>query len=286
MTDETATQDPAAIERDIHQTQDEMSRTVDRIGEQFSFRNVVNALLDRTETGEIDVRGVYNVAKRNPIALAMIAGGGIWLASGSDANGSTIRSAMPKRTPKTKDRGHGEYISHMSQIERAADEDEASYQRRRDIARSNYFMVERGHEEEESSFRARLDHATEEFAAKRKAWGRRAQQAGKSVGQTGMSVGKSVDETRQAAMERAATAYDSNPLIGGVVAAAAGAALGALLPSLRIETERLGPLGSKAREIAGEQTDKLTDAVIDKKDDLVAQIEETVAPAQQEPALA
>lgn len=49
MNDSTSTRDPAEIERDIRRTQDEMSRTVDRIGDQLTPRNLVNALLDKAE---------------------------------------------------------------------------------------------------------------------------------------------------------------------------------------------------------------------------------------------
>ena len=77
MTDTTSnagtTQDPAEIERDIRRTQDEMSRTVDKIGNQLTARNVFNELLDKADENNVDARMLVDGARRNPIALGLIA---------------------------------------------------------------------------------------------------------------------------------------------------------------------------------------------------------------------
>jgi hypothetical protein len=75
----TTTEDPAAIEREIRKTQDNMSRTVDKIGDQLSIKNVFNALLDKAEENNVDARMLFEGARRNPIALGLIATGAIWL---------------------------------------------------------------------------------------------------------------------------------------------------------------------------------------------------------------
>jgi hypothetical protein len=46
----TDTRDPADIEAEIRRTQEDMSRTVGRIGDQFTPRNIINGLLDKAET--------------------------------------------------------------------------------------------------------------------------------------------------------------------------------------------------------------------------------------------
>ena len=76
MNDST-TNDPAAIEQDIRRTQDNMSRTVDKIGEQLSIKNLVNSLLDKADENNVDARTLYDGARRNPIALGLIAAGAI-----------------------------------------------------------------------------------------------------------------------------------------------------------------------------------------------------------------
>ena len=56
MTDTTTTNDPAVIEQDIRRTQEDMSRTVDKIGDQLTIKNVVNSLLDKADENNVDAR--------------------------------------------------------------------------------------------------------------------------------------------------------------------------------------------------------------------------------------
>lgn len=305
-TNTTTTRDPDAIERDIRKTQDDMSRTVDKIGSQLNPRNIVNALLDTADSSNIDARKVYDGARKNPIALAMIALGGIWLVSDSDAK---LPSKLPsfgsgesKHDKSSRPRGplHRDYIEHMSQVEWREGEDPVAYQRRRDIARANYLMVEQRHDEDESSFRQRLDELTDTLRQKSHAWMDSASDAvssardsvtgaagsaRESLSNAGSSVGTTVTDTASAAADRAQDIFTQNPLIGGLAAAAVGAVFGALLPTTRVEQQNLGDLGESAREAIDEQKDKLTDAlgdkaeqltqtVRDKKDELLHNIEE------------
>ena len=85
MTDTTDTRDPATIERDIRRTQDDMSRTVEKIGDQLTPRNILNALLDKADQNDVDARMLLDGARRNPIALGLLAAGAIWLVSDKDA---------------------------------------------------------------------------------------------------------------------------------------------------------------------------------------------------------
>jgi hypothetical protein len=262
MNASTTTQDPAEIERDIRRTQDEMSRTVDRIGDQLTPRNVINALLDKAEDNDIDARYLLDGARRNPLALAMLAGGAIWLVSDSDAKLPKLGSGSGGGE-LDHDPHHRDYVSHMERVEWRPDEDEAAYQRRRDIARANYFMLEQGHDEEHHSFRQRLDEAAERFREKRRGWADSTRHAGGSVRDGG-----------QAAVGRAQDAYASNPLIGGLIAAAVGAIFGTSLPLTRTEEEQLSGAGETAREKLGEQKDRLVATAREKKDELVAGVEE------------
>ena len=111
-------------------------------------------------------------ARRNPIALGLIAAGAIWLVSDKDSKVPSLPKSDKSGTDDFGDLDvhHRDYVSHMSSIEQRADEDAIAYQRRRDTARSNFFMVERDYEEDDSSFRQRLDGMTEKFREKRRAW--------------------------------------------------------------------------------------------------------------------
>lgn len=259
---QTDTRDPAEIEREIRQTQREMSRTADQIGDQLSPRNVFNALLDKADENGIDARYVLDGARRNPIALAMIALGGIWLVSDSDAKASTLK-------PSSLGKGQGDdqahsvylgYVEHMSRCEPRADENELAYRRRRELARANYLMIEQRHDEDETSFRDRLDRATDKLRDKRDGLMDRTHKLGRSARSGATQLGGKVD-----------TLYRDNPLVGGAIAALAGAIAGAAMPATRTEEEQLGPLGAKALDAGKEKAHDLGDTARRKKDALVGE---------------
>jgi ElaB/YqjD/DUF883 family membrane-anchored ribosome-binding protein len=267
-------QDPEAIERDIRRTQEDMSRTVEKIGDQLSIKNVVNALLDKADQNNVDARMLLDGARRNPVALGLIAAGAIWLVSDKDAKFPTLKSKSSSRDDADwsgdNDVHHRDYVSHMSAVEMRDGEDLATYQRRRDLARANFLMVERRDDEDDRSFRDRLDSMTETFREKRRAWADSAGQLRARGGRAGAAAG----EKAKAAASRTQELYAENPLVGGILAAAVGAAFGSALPVTRQEQERLGSLGEKARDAIGEQKEQLTDQLREKKDALLDKADE------------
>ncbi len=271
MTDTTITtnDDPAAIEADIRRTQENMSQTVDRIGDQLTIRNVFNALLDKADQNDVDARYLVDGARRNPIALGLIAAGAIWLVSDKDSKFPTVRSNSSSDSDDFDLGGHDihhrDYVAHMSTVEFRDDEDETAYQRRRDIARSNFLMCERRPDEDDHSFRQRLDEFTDKFREKRRAWSDSSAQAADATR----------DKARLAA-DKAQDFYDSNPLVGGILAAAVGAAFGSALPITRQEQDTLGSVGEKARDVASEQKDQIASKLHEKKDELVEKADQKV----------
>jgi len=271
MTDMT-TEVPAAIEREIRRTQDNMSRTVDKIGDQLSVKNLFNALLDKADENNVDARMLYDGARRNPIALGLIAAGAIWLVSDKDSKIPQFGDKSGK--PATDDFDgdydihHRDYVSHMSSVEQRADEDAMGYQRRRDLARSNFFMVERDHDEDDSSFRQRLDGLTDKFREKRRAWA-------DSTSQAQVATRKKA----QAAVGKAQDLYAGNPLVGGILAAAVGAAFGSALPITRQEQDKLGSLGDKARDVIDDNKEQVTSQLREKKDELLDKADAAFQPS-------
>src|SRR5215213_6694760 len=178
MNDDTTHEDPAAIERDIRRTQDDMSRTVDRLGDQLTMKNLFNALLDKADENGVDAQYLIDGARRNPIALGLIAAGAIWLVSDKDSKFPSLPSRGKKPEAATKDAldlyghdvHHRDYVTHMSALEVREGEDELSYQRRRDLHRANFLMCERNPGEDDHSFRQRLNEMTDKFREKRSAW--------------------------------------------------------------------------------------------------------------------
>ena len=261
---QSTTADPAAIEQDIRQTQDKMSRTVDKIGEQLSIKNLVNSLLDKADENNVDARTLYDGARRNPVALGLIAIGAIWLVSDKDSKIPSLpKGKFNSSSDDDLDVHHRDYVSHMSSVEQRPDEEFSAYQRRRDLARSNFLMVERDHDEEESAFRKRLDSLTDSFREKRRA-----------LADSSVSAKDATQRKASQAATKAQDLYDGNPLVGGILAAAIGAAFGAAVPITRQEQDKLGSIGEKARDVVGQQSEQVTAQLREKKDQLLDKADE------------
>ena len=281
MTDSPTSSDPAAIEQDIRRTQDEMSQTVGKLGDQLTMKNLFNALLDKADENGVDANYLVDGARRNPIALGLIATGAIWLVSDKSSRFPSMSSSR-KSADKAgdefdlegRDIHHRDYVSHMSSLEMRDGEDPMAYQRRRDIHRASFLMCEPKPNEDESSFRQRLDDLTDKFREKRRAWSDSISNAGSSASHSGQQIAGTAQRTASRAASRAQHLYDGNPLIGGILAAAVGAAVGAGVPISRKEQETLGDLGAEARDMVSEQKQQLTSKAMEKKDELLEQADQ------------
>jgi len=259
-------EDPAEIEREIRRTQDDMSSTVDKIGDQLSIKNMFNALLDKADESDINARMIVDGARRNPVALGLIAAGAIWLLSDHDAKLPKMGLKSGKKRQDAAedfDAEQHEYLTHMSAVQQQADEDFEAYNRRLDAARSTYFNTERAPDEDEGVFSKRLDTLTDKFRNKRHDWAVRS------------ADGRDAAKLKaQAAIGKTQNLYAENPLVGGMLAAAIGAAFGAALPATRPEKDSLGALGKKARDAVNVQMDRVTGQARDKKDELLTKADE------------
>ncbi len=263
QTDETREAD--AIERDIRRTQEDMSRTVDRIGDQMTPRNVFNSLLDKADENGIDARYLLDGARRNPIALGLISAGAIWLVSDYDAKPTAFTSNSGQNSGSSSDYDydydpdHRGYVDHMSRIERKSDEDDMVYRRRRDEHRGTYLMIERDHDEDDKSYRQRLDEATDRMREKRDSFAESARQTRSDLAKRGR---RTVDKGREA--------YNNNPLVGGLAAAIVGAIAGSVIPTSQTERENLGPQGARVLDNAESKAKEVGQEARQKKDELVA----------------
>ena len=75
--------DPETIEREVEKTQDAISETVDKIEEKLTPGEVTRSVLG--DSGSEMARDALDVARSNPIPVAMIAVGLIWLLASSDS---------------------------------------------------------------------------------------------------------------------------------------------------------------------------------------------------------
>lgn len=81
----------------------------------------------------------------------------------------------------------------------------------------------------------------------------------------------------QDAANKAADLYGENPLVGGILAAAIGAASGSALSATRKEKEILGPVGQKAREVVSEHTEQVATQARTTKDELLDKADAIIA---------
>lgn len=254
MATNTDTRNPAEIEREIRRTQYQMSDTADRLGEQLKPSTIASNLLDKgTNKMKDSGNRALEATRSNPIPLAMIGIGGLWLAARTKPQTSSNSTSY---TPAHDN--HRAYVEHMSMIEPRADEDDALYQRRRDCARATFLLIERMPEEDESSWRGRLDSATTSMRDSRDSMMAGLRSAGDSTRQTASDMGS-----------RAASTYRQNPLVGGLIAAVVGAIAGSAVPVSRTEEEKLGQLGSDAIDMAKDKAKQAGEMAREKKDELV-----------------
>lgn len=273
MNDTTDQRRPEEIERDIRATQEEMSRTVQQIGGELSPRNIIDALLDKAGQNGVDSQFLIDSARRNPLALGMIAIGGLWLVSDADARPSALGLPMSRSNGKdshsSKEGWHPEhrsYVEHMSRCERRPDEDDQSYRRRRDHNRASYFMLEQGHDEDEGTFRKRLDEATETMRQRRERMSER----------THAFAERSRERSRQVVGSTKGF-YRDNPLLGGLAAAFVGAVAGSAIPATPIEEDYAGALGEQALDAAGAKTREAGDAIRRRKDETLKRASDKLA---------
>jgi hypothetical protein len=283
MTNSSATgEDAAAIEKDIRRTQNEMSRTVDKLGDQLTMKNLFNAMLDKADENGVDAHYLLDGARRNPIALGLIAAGAIWLVSDKNSkfpsmsSGKSSGSGSDEFERSGRDVHHHDYVSHMSSLEMRDGEDASAYQRRRDLHRASFLMCERKPEEDDHSFRQRLDDLTDKFRAKRSAWTDAVSDAGSSAAQSAQEAVGTAQRTAGRAADRAQELYEDNPLVVGILAAAVGAGIGSAVPISRREQQTLGQAGADARDMIAQQKDELTSKAMEKKDELLEKADETL----------
>ena len=125
-----ATEKAGAIERDIVETQNNISDTVEKLKERLSPQSLLNSVLGDDKQG---FDQVVNLAKRNPFAVALIGAGVAWLATGKEAK---MPSLGKSRDDNVRSDPHRAYVDHMARIEIRDGETTQQFQRRRDLARS------------------------------------------------------------------------------------------------------------------------------------------------------
>ena len=274
-------QSPDAIERDIERTQNSISDTVEELQERFSPRSLMNSLIGDESDGSDKL---IDAAKRNPVAVGLIGAGALMLASGkspslSGLGLSSLGSNRSRIPSEPSDPHHRSYLSYMNMVEHRDDEPADSYRRRRDTARANYFMLEQGHDEDESSFRKRLDEAGETLRQRTSSFGDAISEQGQHLRDGAYSAADSARDVASRASARAQRSYENNPMVGGLIAAAVGAVLGAIIPESRYEDETLGEWGESARSAVSDTVSNVKEQAANKADEALQKADEVVQKA-------
>ena len=258
------TQSADAIERDIERTQNSISDTVEQLQDRFTPKALMDSVLGDGDGGD----QLVTAAKTNPLAVALIGAGALMLASGR--TGSSVKDGVSSLTDRLSgnnrgipaepsDPHHRSYLAHMNAVDHRDGEHADDYRRRRDRARANYFMIEQGHDEDESSFRSRLDKAGESLRDRTAAFGDYLSDSGHRLTDGASSAADTIGAGARSAADKTQSSYAQNPMIGGLIAAAIGAVLGAVIPSSEFEDDQLGSIGRDARSKASSLADTAKD---------------------------
>ncbi|MGX9854009.1 DUF3618 domain-containing protein [Limimaricola variabilis] len=294
MTD--TTRSPEEIEREIETERSELQRTIDDLQERLSFDGLMRSVTDSVTDNASDIgRTISTTVQRNPVPIALVGAGLAWLAV------SNARSSHddPHYAGEVDYRGQRDYarsgrLGADPYLSRKYGTDKM------DEPRGPVHATPEDHgdspwEESRSRGGALRDRARGAMGGARGKFGEyreRARARGKSMGASARSLReriadgthgmseegkKRVIAARTRAYEAqvkaeyyarkgrdsAASMYDQQPLLGGLLAMAAGAAVAAMLPRTRQEDEAFGTyrddLMDEAYRVYEEERARLTD---------------------------
>jgi hypothetical protein len=198
--------DPALIERNIDATRADMRETLAALERKLSPDRLVELTLGRIqERGGEFATNLTNTATQNPVPVVLTAIGIGWMMLMSRRNGHSGSASRP--TASMRERAAGVRASVMSASDRASEQVHGTV----------------------DASRAAFDSAAESVR----------DTAGRAARATRSKV-ESVREGAEHAQERMQRMLDEQPLMLGALGLAAGALIGALLPSTESEDRLVG----------------------------------------------
>lgn len=260
---------PEQVQRRVQDDRARIDKTLDAIGDRFSPGQLLDQAVGYVRTGGKDIgQRLAESFKENPYPLVLTGVGLAWLMVSSvrrNGNGHGADSAYPttarerRRIAELRDDAASRAQAAAADVRREIGEAESRFQERVTEAKARALSVQRQAEETYESFSQRvgeyMDRA-EQMAADMRT---RAYAARDRAGRAFSSGARSVREGRRDAQEKAQEIYFSEPLIVGAVSLAAGALLGALIPSTRFERDTFGEYGEMAREQVEETASEIAD---------------------------
>lgn len=230
----TGTRDPAELEREASQIRADMDRTLDALERKFSPGQMLDRSVGylRDHGGDV-VRNIGDTVKQNPVPVLLTAAGLAWLIT------SSIRS-----------RSQSDEFSEPYGGDPYGDEQHPS-----EFGSSSYAGETSGgglKSKVTDKLRAGKEAVSQKLQAGTSA-AKRSWRSSRTATSGGMSRAMDVTRSRaQQVQQRATTMLDEQPLVLGALAVAAGAVIGAALPTTQYESRKIGPVRDRALEKAKE----------------------------------
>jgi hypothetical protein len=230
MSAHTETRDPSELEREASEIRADMDRTLDALERKFSPGQVLDRSMSylRDHGGDL-ARNVGDTVKQNPIPVLLTAAGLTWLITSSIRSRSRYGGSADVYGDPYGDEYSTGYASEQSGLK----------DRLQAGAESVSQKLHAGADAAREKVRSGADAARRTWRSSRTAASGR--------------VSRVMDTTRaraQQVQQRASTMMDEQPLIVGCLAVAAGALIGAALPTTRYENRTLGPVRDRTLEKA------------------------------------
>jgi hypothetical protein len=231
MSANTDTRDPSDLEREASEIRADMDRTLDALERKFSPGQVLDRSMSylRDHGGDL-ARNVGDTVKQNPIPVLLTAAGIAWLITSSIRSRSQYGGSADLYGDPYGDEYSGGYSSGSQGglKERVSSTIHAGAEK-----------LQAGADAARQRLSAGAESARRRWRSSRTAASGRMSQA--------------VDSTRvraQQMQERAYTMMDEQPLVVGALCVAAGALIGAALPTTQYESRTLGPVRDRTLEKA------------------------------------
>jgi hypothetical protein len=251
--------DPAAIQREIEETQARLSETLDRIQDRLAPRQLMDQAYDMIRNTTSDTASnVGGLVRDNAIPLTLIGAGLAWLMWSTTGGSDTVRDAagrVGRQSRGLTSRARDTWNDARDTVTRTASDlaDQAG-----DLAG----RVRGRADDTASSLQDRTQDASGSASGYRDraaGYARNAGDQARGYGQSAVDYGRgALDQARDygGAVQDRAREYNENfwdmidehPLVAGVMGLALGAAIGATIPASSYEEEWLGDIGERMWE--------------------------------------
>ena len=240
-------QDPASIERESDQIRAGMGRTLDRIEQKLSPKELVDRSFELIEErgGKI-VTMLGNAVKQNPVPLLLAATGLVWFF----ASASRQRSGASDQTPDNDTDGYAGDVAGSDSGEGYAANENPEEEGLPHGLREKATVVGEKLQRNAADLSDKL-HSGASAASER------IKSSTRAVGQRLSSTRRGAEARTQQVRDNFSTMLEEQPLVLGAIGVAVGALIGAALPDSDYENRMMGKAKAKsvekAKQIGAEQ---------------------------------